>query len=53
MAPHEKPYVVDSNDSPFPQQEKGLLVVVVVALLVGIDEDEVEGFGPAARQKLI
>lgn len=51
--PTWKPYIVDSDDSPFPQQEKGLLVVVVIVHLVGIDEDEVEGFSLAARQKLI
>lgn len=51
--PAWKPYIVDSNDSLFPQQEKGLLVVVVIVHLVGIDEDEVEGFSLAARQKLI
>lgn len=48
-----RPYVVDGDDSPFPQQEKGLLVVVVVVHLVGVDEDEVECFSLAARQKVI
>lgn len=43
-----RPYVVDGDDSPFPQQQKGLLVVVVVAHLVGIDEDKVERFSLAA-----
>lgn len=48
-----RPYVVDGDDPPFPQQEKGLLVVVVIVHLVGIDEDEVERFSLAARQKVI
>lgn len=51
--PAWKPYIVDGDDSTFPQQEKGLLVVAVVVHLVCIDEDEVEGFSLAARQKLI
>lgn len=48
-----QPYIVDSDDSPFPQQEKGLLVVAVVVHLVGVDEYEVEGSGLADGQKLI
>lgn len=46
-------YVVDGNDPAFPQQQKALLVVAVVAHLVGIDEDKVEGFSLAGRKEII
>lgn len=51
--PGWRPYIVDSDDPPCPQQEKRLLVVIVIVHLVGIDEDEVECFSLAARQEII
>lgn len=47
------PHVVDSDDPPFPQQEKGLFVVIVIVYFVCVDEDEVKCFSLPVRHKII
>lgn len=51
--PGWRPHIVDGDDAPCPQQEKRLLVVIVIVHLVGVDEDEIERFSLAGRQEII